>query len=133
MKTTSREEEIKRHLVSLEIEPDDHLVLMIEFDLGKRTKGWGCISPGGCSVRSWIQYWLVERGAFPVGEMLQEEKTVTCVFHFWPWDTDKYGPQPTEDVGTNLDTMRSPVWRIQKASPINRVACRVTGQTTRTK
>lgn len=124
-----RVDEIKKHLEALDVEPVEVLIDLIESDLRKRTKGcFGCISPGGSSVRSWIQYWLVMRGLLPVGQKIQGIDTVTCLFHFWPWDCDKYGPQPTGDVGTNLDTMRSPIWRVRDANPINRVACRVTNK-----
>ena len=125
-----RVDEVRKHVLALGLDLDEQWLSLAAVALrkavGKSTSG--CISPGGSAVRSWLQYWLFDNGFFKVGGQSDAKAYVTCVFHFWPWDCAKYGPQPKGCVGTNQDTMRSPVWRICAASPINRVACKVTGQ-----
>jgi hypothetical protein len=125
----TRIEEVTNHLSQIGVELTSDTVDKICGELDKITKNAkGCLSVGGSSVRSWIQYWLFKRGVLSTGGTIDDQKDVTCIFHFWPWDVEQFGPQPTENVGTNLDTMRSPTWRVGEANPINRTACKVTGK-----
>ena len=84
----------------------------------------GCISLGGSSVKDWLRL----RFASKHGGRIDDTDHVTAILHFWPWDRDKYGPQPTGSCGTNIDTMRSPTWRLREANPVNRTAMRVAGR-----
>ena len=125
----TRTEEVTSHLSQIGVELNEATVCMICGELDKITKNsQGCLSVGGSSVRSWIQYWLFRRGVLSTGGTIDESVDVTCIFHFWPWDVERYGPQPTGSVGANLDTMRSPTWRVGDANPVNRTACKVTGK-----
>lgn len=126
----SRVSEIETHLVSLGFPIPNKLTDLIDYDLTTSAgRSRGCISPGGSSVRDWIRLWLSDHKLLPIGGIEQDMQHVTAILHFWSWDEERYGPQPKGSIGTNLDTMQSPTWRLKNkdAKPINKVAFRVTG------
>lgn len=94
----------------------------------------GCISVGGSSVKDWIRLRLAKDGILSAGgRCLDDSWHVVGLFHFWPWDESRYGPQPTEDCSQPVDTMRSPLHRIADADPIDRTASRISGKDVRKK
>lgn len=86
----------------------------------------GCLSRGGSSVRDWVRLQLNDAKLLPKNvDDNFDMWHVVGVLHFWPWDEEKYGPKPAESCGAAVDTMRSPIYRLRDADPIDRTAWRV--------
>lgn len=123
----TRRDEVARYLTELGREPSERQIDRIARELDSRcNRAGGCLSVGGSSVKDWIRLWFSDRE--PPGKQLDDIEHVTAVLHFWAWDEEAYGPPPTEWCGTNVDTMRSPTYRLRDSSPIDRVAWKVAGK-----
>ena len=130
---TKRYDEVHRQIKSLGIKPTKRLTTTIATKITLAAQNQddseelGAISVGGSSVRDWIRLELCDRGYFKIGG-LTTRRLVIGIFHFWPWDIERYGPQPTEYCGSNIDTTaRSPIPRLAHKSPMDIVAWRVGG------
>jgi hypothetical protein len=89
-------------------------------------KQGNCLDPGGSGVRDWVRRQLAPE--FKPNRKNDDRFVKIGVFHFWSWDAERYGPPPTGGCGTNVDTMRSPTYRLIDAKPIDRTAYRVAAQ-----
>ena len=91
---------------------------------------YGCLHHGGSGVHTWIKSRLREMNLLPkCGGQCDESEHVSGVFHFYPWDTERYGdffaPAELKIETFKSGTQRSPLSRIGDASPVNTVARKI--------
>ncbi len=112
----------------------DDLVGDLAIDLIAASAGSiGCLNQDqGGGVFIWVKTRLLERNFFEHGWNTEpSERIVSGVFHFWPWDEEKYGEwHDDEKVVSRIEerlsgVQRSPIERLRDAKPICRTTHKV--------
>jgi hypothetical protein len=87
----------------------------------------GCLRYRGSGVFTWVKNRILEYKLMPpLTAQDTEGYFVTCVMHFWAWDTEKYGEFSgpfTTDFKSGVQ--RSPLTRLIDAAPVNKTANKV--------
>lgn len=100
--------------------------------LPSRGTDFGCLAPGNSGVVCWLMNRIRESGLCPARCCGAQSIRLTVELHFWRWNLGLSSPFKKDESYLHTPAVyRSPLSRLGDAEPINRVARRIAGDTSR--